>query len=188
MDIVSFFDKENIFDCLETMDRLGVNQKAARVWYKLNKDTQVAVKTTCGMTETAEVGDCLGQGTAGAGLVLQANLDHGLNSYFQGCKEVMYYGETRIQPLSYQDDVGAPCLDVSMARVQASLLASPDKTRQDWIPDPRCKELHRKNKKLADKKPKRFHEIHTKRKGKIQIPWSSAGVQYIYKCSSNCAR
>ena len=147
MDIVSFFDKENIFDCLETMDRLGVNQKAARVWYKLNKDTQVAVKTTCGMTETAEVGDCLGQGTAGAGLVLQANLDHGLNSYFQGCKEVMYYGETRIQPLSYQDDVGAPCLDVSMARVQASLLASPDKTRQDWIPDPRCKELHRKNKK-----------------------------------------
>ena len=134
MDIVSFFDKGNIFDCLETMDRLGVNQKAARVWYKLNKDTQVAVKTTCGMTETAEVGDCLGQETAGAGLVSQANLDHGLNSYFQGCKEVMYYGETRIQPLSYQDDVGAPCLDVSMARVQASLLASlmliahPDKT------------------------------------------------------------
>ena len=103
---------------------MGVNQKAARVWYKLNKDTQVVVKTTCGMTETAEVGDCLGQGTAGAGLVSQAYLDHGLNSYFCGCKDVMYYGETRIQPLSYQDDVGAPCLDVSMARVQSSLLAS----------------------------------------------------------------
>ena len=109
MDIVSFFDKEDIYDCLETMERLHVNKKAARVWYKLNRDTEVVVKTTCGVTETAQVGHCLGQGTAGAGLVSQANLDHGLNSYFQGCKDIMIFGETRIQPLLYQDDVGAPC-------------------------------------------------------------------------------
>ena len=108
MDIKSFFDKENIFDCLETMERLNINQKAVRVWYKLNKDTEVAVKTTCGMTKTATVGDCLGQGTAGAGLVSQANIDHGLDNYFISCKDVMMFGETRIQPLSYQDDVGAP--------------------------------------------------------------------------------
>ena len=36
----------------------------------------------------------------------------------------MYNGETRIQPLSYQDDVAAPCLNVSMARAQATLLAT----------------------------------------------------------------
>ena len=124
MDIMSFFDKENIFDCLETMEKLNVNEKAARVWYKLNKDSEVTVKTTGGETKTAKVGDCLGQGTAGAGLVSQANLDHGLNSYFKSCKDVMYYGETRIQPLSYQDDVAAPCLTVNMARTQAALLAS----------------------------------------------------------------
>ena len=69
MDIMSFFEKEDIFDCLETMKRLRVNKKAARVWYKLNKDTEVVVKTTSGMTGPAKVGDCLGQGTAGAGLV-----------------------------------------------------------------------------------------------------------------------
>ena len=50
----------------------------------------------------------------------------------------MIFGETRIQPLLYQDDVGAPCHNVSLARVQAfllaslmqekSLLAHPDKT------------------------------------------------------------
>ena len=106
------------------MERLNVNQKAARVWYKLNKDTEVAVKTTCGLTKTAKVGDCLGQGTAGAGLVSQANLDHGLDNYFRTCKDILYFGQVRIQPLSYQDDVGAPCLNVSMARVQATLLAS----------------------------------------------------------------
>ena len=124
MDIKSFFDKENIFDCLETMENLKVNEKAARVWYKINKDTEVTVKTTCGDTKTAYVGDCLGQGTAGAGLVSQENLDHGLNGYFKSSKEVMYFGDTRIQPLSYQDDVAAPCLSVDMARAQATLLAS----------------------------------------------------------------
>ena len=36
----------------------------------------------------------------------------------------MYFGETRIQALNYQDDVGAPCINAGMARVQASLLAS----------------------------------------------------------------
>ena len=34
MDIMSFFDKENIFDCLETMETLNCNKKATRVWYK----------------------------------------------------------------------------------------------------------------------------------------------------------
>ena len=91
MGIMSFFEKEDIFDCLE---RLRVNKKAARVWNKLKKDTEVVVKTTSGMTGPAKVGDCLGQGTPGAGLVSQANLDHGINSYFSGCKDVMYFGET----------------------------------------------------------------------------------------------
>ena len=79
---------------------------------------------TCGETKTAYVGDCLGQGTAGAGLVSQANLDHGLNGYFKSSKDVIYFGETRIEPLSYQDDVAAPCLSVDMARTQATMLAS----------------------------------------------------------------
>ena len=97
-----------------------MNKKAARVWYKLNKDT---VKTTCGETKTAKVGDCLGQGTAGAGLVSQANLDHGLNKYYNSYMYVMNYGETRIQPLNYQDDVAVPCLNVNMGRSQTALLA-----------------------------------------------------------------
>ena len=72
------------------MEQLNGNKKAARVWYKINKDTEVSVKTSCGETKVAQVGDCLGQGTAGAGLVSQANLDHGLNCYFKRSTEVMY--------------------------------------------------------------------------------------------------
>ena len=75
MDIISFFDKEDIFDCLETLEQLDVNKKAAQMWYLMNKDTKISVKTTFGMTKEADVGDCIGQGTAGAGLVSAAKLE-----------------------------------------------------------------------------------------------------------------
>ena len=45
------------------------------------------------MSDTALVGDCIGQGTAGAALVLQANLDHGLMDYFQDSKDEISYGD-----------------------------------------------------------------------------------------------
>ena len=64
--------------------------------------------------------DCLGQGTAGAGLVSAANLDLGLQKEFNHSKDVMYYGQVRVQPLSYQDDVGSLCTKVSMLRKQAN--------------------------------------------------------------------
>ena len=78
VDIISFFDRENIFDVMQTLHEIGVSKKAARVWFKLNEGTEIAVKTAGGMSDTAFVGDCIGQGTTGGALVSQANLDRGL--------------------------------------------------------------------------------------------------------------
>ena len=61
------------------------------------------------------MGDCLGQGTAGAGLVSAANLQ----KVFNTCDEVMHFGQVRVQLLSYQDDVGTLCTSVTMANIQA---------------------------------------------------------------------
>ena len=44
MDIISFFDKEDIFDCLDTLEQLYVNKKAVRLWYMLNKNTKYQLK------------------------------------------------------------------------------------------------------------------------------------------------
>ena len=52
------------------------------MWFMLNMNTKIAVKTAFGITEEVDVGDCLGQGTGGAGLVSAANLDIGLQKYF----------------------------------------------------------------------------------------------------------
>ena len=39
VDIISFFDRENIYDVMQTLDDIGVDRKAARVWFKLNENT-----------------------------------------------------------------------------------------------------------------------------------------------------
>ena len=44
------------------------------MWYLMNKDTKISVKTTFGMTKEADVRACIGQETAGAGLVSAADL------------------------------------------------------------------------------------------------------------------
>ena len=82
------------------------------------------------MTEEEEVGDCLGQGTAGAGLISAANLDIGLQMYFnkdetddeEAKEDVAMFGDVRIQPIAYQDDIGSICEDVQMAKSQADKL------------------------------------------------------------------
>ena len=78
VDIEAFFDKENIYDVMQTLSDIGVNKKAARVWFNLNENTEISVKTAGGVSETVKVEDCIGQGTAGAALVSQGNLDQGL--------------------------------------------------------------------------------------------------------------
>ena len=37
VNIVAFFDREHIYDVMQTVSEIGVNQKAARVWFKLNE-------------------------------------------------------------------------------------------------------------------------------------------------------
>ena len=75
------------------------------------------------MSELAAVGDCLGQGTSGAGLVCAAHLDLGLQNKFNHDKDVMYYGQVGIQDTKdtrYQDDVGSICTSVAMLRKQTN--------------------------------------------------------------------
>ena len=70
------------------------------------------------MLDTVSVGDCIGQGTSGAALISQINIDMGLQEQFHDSNDPMVYGDVRIQPLAYQDDIGSINNGVSMARIQ----------------------------------------------------------------------
>ena len=138
IDLVSFFDRESIHDVMSTLYEVGVNSRAAALWFKLNQNTEICVKTSAGMTDTVMVGDVIGQGTAGAALVSQLNLDHGMKSYFSSSTDELYYGAVRCEYFAYQDDIGKPSAGVSQAQAanikmdqlfrEKGLDAHPDKT------------------------------------------------------------
>ena len=105
-DISKYFDKETIEDAILTCEKREANKKATRIWYKLNQKTKIQVRTGVGMTEEAEVGAVLGQGTLGGALISQAVLDDGVGEHFTpGGEGEVQYGEVPLAPLMWQDDL-----------------------------------------------------------------------------------
>ena len=101
-DIKSFFDKEDVLDVVNSLKELKINDKAIRMWYKLNENTKIKVKTAVGITDEANIGPCVAQGTISASIVSAANLDRGLFNKFNNVnvKSASYFG-IKILPLAY---------------------------------------------------------------------------------------
>ena len=116
--------KEDILDVMETLENMGINQKASRLWYKLNQGTEIKVKTGVGLTEQAEVGPLVGQGSTGAAVASQAMIDMGLKQYFASSSDEMYYGGVRFETAAYQDDIAKPSGDARTAQAGVTKLAT----------------------------------------------------------------
>ena len=108
-DIEKFFDKECLIDCMLTLNQANVDHKCYRLWYLLNKKLVLSIRTGAGTTDPVEVEGVVGQGTTGASLVSQLNIDTGIDSYFCGSGDEAFYGTVRLQPLLFMDD----CLRVA---------------------------------------------------------------------------
>ena len=91
-DIMKFFDKQSLVDAMDSLHKAKINQKFYPVWYKMNKNTVIRVKTGAGMSATGLAGPVTGQGGGGAALASALNLDIGLDSYFRGSKDKECYG------------------------------------------------------------------------------------------------
>ena len=116
-DISKFFDKEMMEDAIITCLKRGCDQKAVRLWYKLNENTKIRVRTGVGMSEYAEVGSVLGQGTLGGALISQAVLDEGVMSQFTPGEEGQpAYGSIPMAPVMFQDDLANSSEGILQAR------------------------------------------------------------------------
>ena len=62
-DIQKLFDKEMIEDVYLACESRRANPKAIILWYKLNMDTKIRVRTGAGVSKYAVVGAVVGQGT-----------------------------------------------------------------------------------------------------------------------------
>ena len=109
IDIKKFFDKENLRDALNALYSAGVCGKVYRLWYNLNKNTNISVHTGVGLTDACDTGETLGQGTVGGALASALNLDEELNAHFEDSPAEICYGSVRLQPVSFQDDILRVC-------------------------------------------------------------------------------
>ena len=119
IDLISFFDREGLQDCVDSLKEINVNNKAIRIWYQMNRDTTIKIKTPVGDTKERFVGDCVAQGTISAALVSANNLDRGLVKNFKDCENTVKYGNINILPLAYQDDIGDVVTNVMMIKEHA---------------------------------------------------------------------
>ena len=88
------------------MQNRGADPKAVRLWYKLNQNTKIRVKTGSGISQYTDVGAVLGQGTLAGALISQAVLDDGVMSHFPpGGNLQLEYGSVKLAPAMYQDDL-----------------------------------------------------------------------------------
>ena len=105
-DIKQYFDKEMIQDIILACEKRGADPKARRLWYKLNQDTRIQVRTGVGMSEYTDVGAVVGQGTIGGALGSQVVLDEGISGQFApGGGDELNYGGVPMAPLMFQDDL-----------------------------------------------------------------------------------
>ena len=50
LDLVKFFDKQSLIDACNSLYQAKVNPKFYRVWYTLNANTEIEVRTGSGMS------------------------------------------------------------------------------------------------------------------------------------------
>lgn len=104
-DIAKFFDKEMVEDAVLTCIKRGADPKAIRLWYKLNEDTKIRVKTGVVLSEY-DVGPVIGQGTLGGAIVSQAVLDEWVMEHFTPGEEgQLKYGQVPLAPMMFMEDL-----------------------------------------------------------------------------------
>ena len=104
-DIQKFFDKESLRDGMNSIFMCGLRGKLYRLIYILNKNTKISVCTAVGNSEYANTGENIGQGSIEGAIISAANIDYSVNEYFKESTDELSYGQVRIQPLLFQDDI-----------------------------------------------------------------------------------
>ena len=117
-EIKKFFDKDMIEDVILACQKRGVDPKARKLWFKLNAETRIRVRTGVGMSKFCHVGAVVGQGTIGGALGSQEVLDEGISEQFApGGGDELNYGEVPMAPLMFQDDLIHSTEGVKQARI-----------------------------------------------------------------------
>ena len=104
-DLKKYFDSENLKDALNSLYQCGIRGKEYNLIYKLNKQNEIQIKTSVGMSDSFLTGPTVSQGSIGGGLISTINLDFSVNTFFYKSTNEIFFHDVRMQPLIYQDDL-----------------------------------------------------------------------------------
>ena len=84
--------------------KAGIDEKDYRLWYKLNEDTEIAVRTPVGESKTETLKNSVGQGSFGAALASSLNIGCAVQDALKGKKSTLI-GHLDLNSLILQDDI-----------------------------------------------------------------------------------
>ena len=116
-DMKKFFDKESLLDCMTSLsNKAKVDNKSYRLWFLMNEETRISVKTSVGDSEERNLLDSIGQGTAGAALVSSLNIGCAIEKIFK-YEYTTRIGNLKLNSLVFQDDISKMNDNINQARI-----------------------------------------------------------------------
>ena len=150
-DISKYFDKESLRDTMDTLYMAGIRGKLYRLWFELNRNTQIRIKTGVGMSAVQPTGENVTQGSIGGALASSANLDKTLRMYFEGSDSEVSYDDIRLEPITFQDDAARFVTDIVAAQKGNDLISSAMKLKQLTLNVDKCAMIPIGKKKVVEK-------------------------------------
>ena len=123
-DLKTFFDTENLYDCMNELYRSQIKGKMYRLMYKMNQKMIISIKTPLGKTESKETDSGLGQGTVEGAIVSSVSLDNGVTEEFSEEEKIEKEKEEHKNIENLPRDFFHPCIYVVDVAKGSSDIAS----------------------------------------------------------------
>ena len=105
-DMSKFFDKEPLRDVMYVLREWAkIDNKCYRMWYRLNENTRISVRTSVGESKSATCPDTIGQGLEGSALVSSCSIGTAIQETFKN-EFTAWIGDLGLCCLIFQDDIG----------------------------------------------------------------------------------
>ena len=136
-----FFDKESLVDTIFTLKtQANIDKKDYRLWYKLNENTRIRVRTSVGESDSKLIKNSLGQGSFGAALASSINIGGAIQDTFRETS-LTTIGTLPINAVVMQDDIAKMNDNLSQARVGCNKIHNTLIRKQLSVNHTKCKYL-----------------------------------------------
>ena len=105
MDIEKCFDKLWAKECFNDIYENGVTNDKLSLLYQINKNAQVAIKTSSGLTKRTPISDIIMQGTVWGCILCTSTIDNLGKQCYASPQDMYQYKGVPIPPLGMVDDI-----------------------------------------------------------------------------------